>query len=133
MDCNFSVIMNKYLLTIVIYLFVQPVFAAVNTSLSDPTRPDQVVHQDTIAVGQEKTRKNKSAGVKKPVTLVLQQTIIAGSRRYAVINGKMLSAGDQILGIKVKAIEAGKVIILQKGKTKELRLTPDLNFKEAAR
>lgn len=47
----------------------------------------------------------------KPLRYTLESIIIAGERRHAVINGKRLSAGEQLGPATIQHIDAGQVIL----------------------
>jgi hypothetical protein len=86
-------------------------FEATAEQLSDPTRP-------TTRGGGE---------IRKPKDAVsrwkLQSTLIAEGRRTAVINGKMVSVGDEINGVRVIEILPYAVRLQTEGGPVELTLT----------
>lgn len=101
--------------------------------MPDPTRPDSLPNTTSAMQMINGIAKKKSKLKQKRRKLVLQQTFVSGHRKFAVINGKMLVVGDYIEGAQLKQIHSGKVVILDKGRSKELTLISDLNIKGAER
>ena len=56
--------------------------------------------------------------------LVLGSIMVAGDKRWAVINGKLCSVGNTVSGCRVEAIEADRVRLSRDGETVDLLLKP---------
>ena len=108
-------VMNRiaYSLLAAISVFsTAPVGAA---GLVDPMRPSYVRQGPPVRAG-----------------LVLQSTVVAGARKYAIINGRLLREGDRIGRARVIEIRRNEAIV-QKGKRRiTLRVMPRLAKKYSA-
>jgi MSHA biogenesis protein MshK len=80
--------------------------------LSDPTRPPGT----QIAA--------KRAGTKAAPRWILSSTLIAPTRRLAIINGKTVTVGEKVGGAEVMRIEPARVSLQEGGKQLVLKLAP---------
>lgn len=91
--------------------------ATAQQGLGDPTRP-------TSMTEPEPARKAGSGPRWR-----LQSTLVADSRRLAVINGRTVSQGERIDGATVREVRPGSVTLDVEGRRVELRVlqgTPDV-------
>ena len=80
---------------------------AAAADLRDPTRPDTAVAPTANA----------------PATrFVVSAIFVSDERRVAIVNGKMVTAGDRIGGATVRAIDAHSVTLRYQNKTIHARL-----------
>ncbi|MFC3678689.1 hypothetical protein [Bacterioplanoides pacificum] len=86
-------------------------FMAVGVQAADPTRPPAWLQRGTAV-----------APVLAPRSYVLQQILIQGERRRAVINGRLLQPGDTIDDARVVAVNPTNVTL----KTARQQLTISL-------
>ena len=92
--------------------------ALAQQGLGDPTRPTSLDEPEPVA-------KAARAGPRWR----LQSTLVADSRRLAVINGRAVAEGERIDGATVREVRQGGVTLEVEGRRVELRVlqgTPDV-------
>ena len=87
-----------------------PVSAGADT-LHDPMRPE------AAGTGRSRHATVKPVQTKEP-KWKLTAVIISVDRKVAVLNGRTLQRGDWISGYRVQAIEANRVLLVKRGRTK---------------
>lgn len=79
--------------------------------LADPTRPpDHSAPAKRTQVSASQWR--------------LHSTLVASGRRLAIVNGRLVGAGDRVDEARVVAIDAGRVTLVASGRRIVLRLLP---------
>jgi len=63
---------------------------------------------------------------------VLQSVLLSPERRYAIINGKILSLGESVAGAELVAIREGEVTLRAGGALRTVRLFPDVDMRSEA-
>jgi len=86
-------------------LFLLPVFAAANTDLPDPTRPADFIAENTEPVFIEEIDTTEKINWK--VTAIR----ISEKDRSAIVNGKLVRAGDDVGPAKILEINPLSVVI----------------------
>ena len=92
--------------------------APAQQGLGDPTRPTSLDEPEPV-------QKAARAGPRWR----LQSTLVADSRRLAVINGRTVAQGERIDGATVREVRQGGVTLEVEGRRVELRVlqgTPDV-------
>ncbi len=102
--------MRTYIVMGLIYLLAGPAWADDLDGLMDPSRPSS-----RGAQGDE--------GISRG-GLMLQSTLLAPERQFAVINGQKLTVGEHIHGAKIVAIGPHEVILNRSGTRSVLRMVP---------
>ena len=92
-------------------------------SLRDPTRPPGVF-------GRTGEGGNVSRG--RDAEWVLQSVLLSPERRYAIINGEVLSLGGSVAGAELIAIREGEVTLRAEGVLRTVRLFPDVDMRSEA-
>ena len=100
-------------------MLVSPLFASAQNGLGDPTKPTALAAPEPEeAVAGPRWR--------------LQSTLVADTRRLAVINGRTVVQGGQIDGATVREVRREGVTLEIEGRRIELRLLQDtVNVKRA--
>ena len=88
--------------------------------LRDPTRPPVVFGK----VG-DGALASRSRGAE----WVLQSVLLSPERRYAIINGEVLSLGGSVAGAELIAIREGEVTLRAGGVLRTVRLFPDVDLR----
>ena len=63
---------------------------------------------------------------------VLQSVLLSPERRYAIINGEILSLGESVAGAELVAIREGEVTLRAGGALRTVRLFPDVDMRSEA-
>lgn len=84
--------------------------------LRDPTRPDGTIKQVQGANAKE-----------YKVSYILN----SAQRRYAIVNGRQVSEGDQIAGARVSRIDKHSVQLIENGKARTISIQPVQRFKKS--
>lgn len=63
---------------------------------------------------------------------VLQSVLLSPERRYAIINGEVLSLGGSVAGAELVAIREGEVTLRAGGVLRTVRLFPDVDMRSEA-
>ncbi len=93
-------------------------------ALRDPTRPPSMF-------GKAGTGANMSA--RRDTEWVLQSVLLSPERRYAIINGEVLSLGGSVAGAELVAIREGEVTLRAAGGLlRTVRLFPDVDMHSGA-
>jgi hypothetical protein len=89
-------------------------------ALSDPTRPPQawLAAQPKVA-GAPSTEEQEASPQ-------LQSLLIGPSRKYALIDGQLVGAGDTFRDARVVAVRPTEVVLRSKRGTQRLKLFPDV-------
>lgn len=87
---------------------------AVAENLRDPTRP--ALYRGGPGV----------AGPARPAAWVLQSVLISPERRYAIINGEVVSPGESIDGAQLLGVTEGRATLRTPEGVKTLDLFPDV-------
>jgi MSHA biogenesis protein MshK len=95
--------------------------AAWGQALTDPTRPPQAWLD-----AQPKTAGAPAAPEQEPAPQ-LQSLLISGSRKYAIIEGQVVKAGDTVKGFRVVAVGPAGVVLRSEHETQTLKLFPDVD------
>ena len=103
--------MRTYIVMSLIYLLAGPAWADDLDGLMDPSRPS-----NRGAQGDE--------GINRGGGLMLQSTLLAPERQFAVINGQKLTVGERIHGAQIVAIGPHEVILNRSGTRSALRMVP---------
>ena len=98
-----------------------PIAAA--QALRDPTRP---------AVFFGRTGEGGIVSRGRDAEWVLQSVLLSPERRYAIINGKILSLGESVAGAELVAIREGEVTLRAGGALRTVRLFPDVDMRSEA-
>lgn len=96
---------------IAIYCFCLGIYSVAVVTIAaprDPTRPANI----------------KSAAVVQAKDFVVSSIMVAPGRRYAIVNGKSVKAGDKIKGAKVVSIRPNVVILNSQGNLVKVYLYP---------
>lgn len=84
-------------------LFILTIFLGLHSSVNalqqDPTRPPSVIAQQLAPLQELNAGFNLSA------------IFTRNAQRYAVVNGEILKQGDEIMGMKISAIDASNVTL----------------------
>jgi len=92
-------------------------------ALRDPTRPPVIFgrtgHGGIISPGRN-------------AEWVLQSVLLSPERRYAIINGEVLSLGGSVAGAELVAIREGEVTLRAGGALRTVRLFPDVDVHSEA-
>ena len=92
-------------------------------ALRDPTRPP-------IIFGR--TGDGGTASRSRNAEWVLQSVLLSPERRYAIINGEVLSLGGSVAGAELVAIREGEVTLRAGGVLRTVRLFPDVDMHSEA-
>ena len=92
-------------------------------ALRDPTRPP-VIFGRTGDGGIIKRSRDAE--------WVLQSVLLSPERRYAIINGEVLSLGGSVAGAELVAIREGEVTLRAGGALRTVRLFPDVDMHSEA-
>lgn len=92
-------------------------------ALRDPTRPP--VFFGRTGEGGTVTRS-------RDAEWVLQSVLLSPTRRYAIINGEVLSLGGSVAGAELVAIREGEVTLRAGGALRTVRLFPDVDMRSEA-
>ncbi len=95
--------------------------------LRDPTRPPAGFGRTGDGGTGGKTL-NRSGDAE----WVLQSVLLARERRYAIINGEVLSPGGSVAGAELVAIREGEVLLRTGGVLRTVRLFPDVDMRAQA-
>lgn len=87
--------------------------AGAQQGLGDPTRPTSLVEPAPVAKAAQSGPRWR-----------LQSTLVAESRRLAVINGRTVAQGDRIDGATVREVRQEGVTLDVDGRQVELRILP---------
>jgi len=63
---------------------------------------------------------------------VLQSVLLSPERRYAIINGEVLTLGGSVAGAELVAIREGEVTLRAGGALRTVRLFPDVDMRSEA-
>jgi hypothetical protein len=99
-------ISNKYLATVLLSLTAKAAFAE---RLADPTRPATA----KAAVSGERTE-----------TLRLEAIMRSADGNVAIVNGKVVRAGDRVGPVRIEAVEQDGIRYLRDGQSHTMRLQP---------
>lgn len=93
-------------------------------ALRDPTRPP-------VFFG----KKGESGTVSRSrdAEWVLQSVLLSPERRYAIINGEVLTLGGSVAGAELVAIREGEVTLRAGGALRTVRLFPDVDMRSEAK
>ena len=95
--------------------------------LVDPMRPDNFSREKPKSITKQVVKKQRKR-------LILQQTVVSPDRRFAIINGFMLSEGERVKGgFRVFQINDDNVILIRNNKEFVLNLAGGMNIKELSR
>jgi len=92
-------------------------------ALRDPTRPPVIFGR------------SGHGGIMSPsrnAEWVLQSVLLSPERRYAIINGEVLSLGGSVAGAELVAIREGEVTLRAGGALRTVRLFPDVDVHSEA-
>lgn len=92
-------------------------------ALRDPTRPP-------VFFGRTGDRGTVSRS--RDAEWVLQSVLLSPTRRYAIINGEVLSLGGSVAGAELVAIREGEVTLRAGGALRTVRLFPDVDMRSEA-
>lgn len=92
-------------------------------ALRDPTRPP-------VIFGRTGDRGTVSRS--RDAEWVLQSVLLSPERRYAIINGEVLSLGGSVAGAELVAIREGEVTLRAGGALRTVRLFPDVDMRSKA-
>lgn len=84
---------------------------AAQSGLGDPTRPTSLDEPEPVAKAAQSGPRWR-----------LQSTLVADSRRLAVINGRTVAQGERIDGAMVREVRQGGVTLEVEGRRIELRV-----------
>lgn len=87
---------------------------AVAENLRDPTRP--AIHRGSPGVAEPV----------RPAAWVLQSVLISPERRYAIINGEVVSPGESIGGAQLLGVTEGRATLRTPEGVKTVELFPDV-------
>lgn len=91
-------------------------------ALRDPTRPP-------LFLG--KTGDGRMVVRGRDAEWVLQSVLLSPERRYAIINGEVLSLGGSVAGAELVAIREGEVTLRTGGALRTVRLFPEVDMRRA--
>jgi hypothetical protein len=91
--------------------------------LRDPTRPPAGFGR----TGDGGTG-GTAVGRSRDAEWVLQSVLLARERRYAIINGEVLSPGGSVAGAELVSIREGEVLLRAGGVLRTVRLFPDVDM-----
>lgn len=94
--------------------------AAAQSGLGDPTRPTALAEPDAPG----------SAAAQGP-RWRLQSTLVADTRRVAVINGRMVAQGERVDGARLVEIRPDGVTLEHEGQRITLRLPGAVNIRRS--
>ena len=95
--------------------------------LVDPMRPENFSKAKPKKIVQKVVKKERKR-------LILQQTVVSPSRRFAIINGFTLTEGERVKGgFRVFQINDDNVILIRNNKEFVLHLAGGKNVKELSR
>jgi MSHA biogenesis protein MshK len=97
-------------------------FAAAQ-ALRDPTRPP---------INFGRTGEGGIVSRSRDAEWVLQSVLLSPERRYAIINGEVLSLGGSVAGAELVAIREGEVTLRAGGALRTVRLFPDVDMHSEA-
>lgn len=83
--------------------------------MADPTKPPAWLGKNIPTASQQSPAKNYQ----------LQQILISEQRRLAIINGELVSEGQNIANARVVKISFDKVVLRVGGQNKTLKLAPE--------
>ena len=92
-------------------------------ALRDPTRPPAIFGR------------TGHGGIMSPsrnAEWVLQSVLLSPERRYAIINGEVLSLGGSVAGAELVVIREGEVTLRAGGAVRTVRLFPDVDVHSEA-
>src|SRR5260370_6188185 len=92
-------------------------------ALRDPTRPPLIFGR---------TGDGGMMGRSRDAEWVLQSVLLSPERRYAIINGEVLSLGGSVAGAGLVAIREGEVTLRAGGALRTVRLFPDVDMHSEA-
>jgi hypothetical protein len=73
-----------------------------------------------------------TVGRSRDAEWVLQSVLLARERRYAIINGEVLSPGGSVAGAELVSIREGEVLLRAGGVLRTVRLFPDVDMRSLA-
>jgi MSHA biogenesis protein MshK len=88
--------------------------------LRDPTRP---------AFFSGRTGEGGIVSRGRDAEWVLQSVLLSPERRYAIINGEVLTLGGSVAGAELVAIREGEVTLRAGGALRTVRLFPDVDMR----
>jgi MSHA biogenesis protein MshK len=91
-------------------------------ALRDPTRP---------AIFPGRTGEGGIVSRGRDAEWVLQSVLLSPERRYAIINGEVLTLGGSVAGAELVAIREGEVTLRAGGALRTVRLFPDVDMNSA--
>lgn len=94
-------------------LFALAGVAAAQQGLGDPTRPTSLAEPEPVAKATQSGPRWR-----------LQSTLVAESRRLAVINGRTVAQGERVDGATVREVRQEGVTLDVDGRQVELRILP---------
>lgn len=83
-------------------------------ALADPTRPPSL------------SRLSPDGEIARPAGPMLQSIVLSPGRRFAMINGKVVSVGDRVGSATLVAIDIDSVRLREGSGTRVLKLLPDI-------
>jgi MSHA biogenesis protein MshK len=92
-------------------------------ALRDPTRPPLIFGR---------TGDGGMMGRSRDAEWVLQSVLLSPERRYAIINGEVLTLGGSVAGAELIAIREGEVTLRAGGALRTVRLFPDVDVHSEA-
>ncbi len=92
-------------------------------ALRDPTRPPVIFGR---------TGDGGLVSRSRDAEWVLQSVLLSPERRYAIINGEVLSLGGSVAGAELVAIREGEVTLRAGGALRTVRLFPDVDMHSEA-
>lgn len=93
---------------------------AMAQALRDPTRPPAFFGRTGDGATVSRNRQTE---------WVLQSVLLSPERRYAIINGEVLSLGGSVAGAELVAIREGEVTLRAGGALRTVRLFPDVDMR----
>lgn len=99
--------------------------SAAAQALRDPTRPPAMLGK--FGAG--------AAGVPRSAApeWILQSVLISPERRYAIINGQVVSLGESVAGAELVGIREGDVTLRAGGALRTVQLFPDIEMRGGAK
>ena len=88
-------------------------------ALRDPTRP---------AIFSSRTGEGAIVSRGRDAEWVLQSVLLSPERRYAIINGEVLTLGGSVAGAELVAIREGEVTLRAGGALRTVRLFPEVDM-----
>ena len=104
--------------------YMMVLFSTHVLALNDPMRPVGKYAQQQNAAANE--TQSQSSNKNKTARFVLSSTLIRGSHKYAIINGKLKKQGDLVDDMKISSIGLNHVILTGSSRKVTLRLVDDI-------